>query len=142
MLSTLERAAHLIGAYLEHTAHELGVTQAEAHVLAQVARGGPTSIATLHREFGYKRSSLTNILDRLEDRGFIRRKPHPKDRRSLVVHLTAPGERVAQRVAHALDVLERQVRGSVGVRDLQGVDAAVAALAEVVQQADLGDHQR
>ena len=78
-----ERAAHLIGVYVERSAGELGITQAEAHVLAELHRHGPTQIATLHREFGHKRSTLTSILDRLERRKLIRRELNPDDRRSL-----------------------------------------------------------
>jgi DNA-binding MarR family transcriptional regulator len=132
MLSTLERAAHLIGVYLERTTAELGITQAEAHVLAHVARAGPTPITTLHREFGHKRSTLTNVVDRLERRQLVRREPHATDRRSLVIHLTPSGEPVAQHVTHVLDTLEREVRGSVGARDIKGADAVVAALAKAV----------
>jgi DNA-binding MarR family transcriptional regulator len=140
MLSTLERGAHLIGAYLERTASELGITQAEAHVVAQIARAGPTPIAALHREFGHKRSTLTNVLDRLEERGLVRREPHPSDRRSIVIHLTTSGQRIGAHVAHVLDALEREVRGSVGVRDLQGVDAVVVALARALHRLDREDH--
>jgi MarR family 2-MHQ and catechol resistance regulon transcriptional repressor len=128
MLATLERAAHLIGTHLERTAGELGITHAEAHVLAQVARRGPTPIAVLHREFGRKRSTLTNVLDRLESRGLVRRELNPADRRSFVVHLTARGERAAARVLEVLDELERRVRTSVAERDLQGLEAVVTAL--------------
>jgi MarR family 2-MHQ and catechol resistance regulon transcriptional repressor len=128
MLATLERAAHLIGTHLERTAGELGITHAEAHVLAQVARRGPTPIAVLHREFGRKRSTLTNVLDRLESRGLVRRELNPADRRSFVVHLTARGERAAARVLAVLDELERRVRTSVAERDLQGLEAVVTAL--------------
>ena len=102
-----ERAAHLIGVYVERSAGELGITQAEAHVLAELHRHGPTQIATLHREFGHKRSTLTSILDRLERRKLIRRELNPDDRRSFVIHLTASGTRAASRVTDALDELER-----------------------------------
>jgi MarR family transcriptional regulator, organic hydroperoxide resistance regulator len=134
MLSTLERASHLIGTYLEQTTSGFGITQAEAHVLAQVARAGPTPIATLHKEFGHKRSTLTNVLDRLEQRQLVRRGPNPGDRRSLLVHLTAPGRRMARHVTGVLDGLEHDVLTSVTERDVQGVDSVVAALAAIVEQ--------
>ncbi len=102
-----ERAAHLIGVYVERSAGELGITQAEAHVMAELHRHGPTQIAALHREFGHKRSTPTSILDRLERRKLIRRELNPDDRRSFVIHLTASGTRAASRVTDALDELER-----------------------------------
>jgi DNA-binding MarR family transcriptional regulator len=132
MLATIERAAHLIGAYVEQAADELGITQAEAHVLAQLARHGPTTIGTLHDNFGRKRSTLTNILDRLEQRGFVRRELNSEDRRSFVIHLTGAGRRAATRVAKVLDELEREVGEIVSERDLRGLDAVAGALGTVL----------
>jgi DNA-binding MarR family transcriptional regulator len=132
ILSSLERAAHLIGRHLESTAGELGITQAEAHVLAQLARHGPTAIADLHRRFGHKRSTLTNVLDRLERRSLVRRELNPADRRSFVVHLTAPGRRAAARVTRVLDGLERELTARVGDHELAAVARVVAALEAAV----------
>jgi DNA-binding MarR family transcriptional regulator len=106
ILANLERAAHLIGAYLDPTASKLGITQGEAHVLAQLATHGPTVIGELHREFGHKRSTLTNVVDRLEGRGLVRREINVDDRRSFVVHLTVAGRRAAASITRTLDELE------------------------------------
>ena len=40
------------------------------------------------------RSTVTGVLDSLERRGLVRRSPHPTDRRSVVVEITAKGLRV------------------------------------------------
>jgi DNA-binding MarR family transcriptional regulator len=133
VVATFERAAHLIGAYLDSAVGDLGVTQGEAHVLARLAGGGPVAIGALHREFGHKRSTLTNILDRLENKKLVRREVNPRDRRSFVVHLTASGRRTANRIAAAVDDLERGLAARVAGRDLAGVDATARALAEIVE---------
>jgi DNA-binding MarR family transcriptional regulator len=135
MLASLERAAHLIGVHVEHAARELGITQAEAHVLVGLARGGATSIATLHRQFGTKRSTLTNVLDRLEQRGLVRRELNREDRRSLTIHLTRAGGNQAQRLARVMDVLEARVLDAVTDRDVRGVKAVVDALAAATDDA-------
>lgn len=142
MIADLERATHLVAVHLERAAGELGVTQAEAHVLAQLARRGPLSAAVLHREFGHKRSTLTNVLDRLEGRGLIRRALNPDDRRSFVIQPTTAGTRAGKRVALVLDELERDVLSRVSERDLAGVRAVAAALAETVTQDDRGSEGR
>jgi len=132
--ATLERAAHLIGVYLDPTASRLKVTQGEAHVLAHLARHGPAAIAALHREFGHKRSTLTNIIDRLENRKLVRRQVNPNDRRSFVVALTASGDRMARHVTATLDQLERDLVALVAARDLAGVTAVTTALQTLVEQ--------
>lgn len=134
IIASVERAAHLVGAHLEGTTSALGVTQGESHVLAQLANRGPTAITTLHHEFGHKRSTLTNIIDRLEQRGLVRREPNASDRRSFVVHLTGPGRRTARRITEVLDQLERDVAELIGKRDLTGLDAVARALETIVRR--------
>ena len=41
------------------------------------------------------RASVTSLLDSLEKRGFVKRQPHPSDRRMLLVELTNSGRQVA-----------------------------------------------
>jgi MarR family 2-MHQ and catechol resistance regulon transcriptional repressor len=134
LLARLERAAHLIGIHAERTSRDLGITQAEVHVLLQLARNGAMPIAALHREFGTKRSTLTNVLDRLEARGFIRRELNPSDRRSFTIQLTRAGAVHARRLSGAMDDLEALVRHAVSERDVRGVEAVVEALAAAVHR--------
>ena len=41
------------------------------------------------------RASVTSLLDSLERRGYVRRLPHPTDRRMLLIELTDVGRRIA-----------------------------------------------
>lgn len=128
MIANIERAAHRIGAHVERGVRELGITQAEAHVLAHLARQGPVSIAHLHRTFGTKRSTLTNVLDRLEQRGLVRRELNQRDRRSFTIRLTRRGGTQARRIVRALDELETAVRKAVDERELRGFEAVIHAI--------------
>jgi DNA-binding MarR family transcriptional regulator len=110
----------------------LGLTQAEAHVLAQVGVRGAVPISVLHHEFGHKRSTLTNILDRLENRGLLRRQTNRTDRRSILVQLTPAGNRMAGQVNDALDRLEQLISDQVQQRDLSALVAVVQALETIV----------
>jgi DNA-binding MarR family transcriptional regulator len=132
ILVSLERGAHLIGAYLDPIVSKLGITQGEAHVLAQLATRGPTAIGELHREFGHKRSTLTNVVDRLERRKLVRREINVDDRRSFVVHLTAPGRRAAAPITRALDELERALDAHA---DKRALARTIAALEHIVASA-------
>ncbi len=44
------------------------------------------------------RATITGLLDSLERRGYVQRKPHPSDRRMLLVEITDEGRRVADEV--------------------------------------------
>jgi DNA-binding MarR family transcriptional regulator len=122
----VHRATHRIGLLLQAT--DLGVTQGEAHVLAQLAEAGPCAIGALHAAFAHRRSTLTSILDRLESRQLLRRELHPEDRRSFLVSLTPKGRSLAARVHATLLRLESAVLGQVSAAELAGFDAVLAAL--------------
>lgn len=122
----LHRATHRVGLHLQ--AADLGVTQGEAHLLAQLVSDGPSTIAALHAAFGHRRSTLTSILDRLEASGLVRREVHTDDRRSFLVSLTTRGSALARRVHALLAALESDVMARTGEADVRGFLAVVAAL--------------
>lgn len=110
IIASVQHATHLIGRHLESALAEIGVDQAEAHVLSALI-GGPAPVGALVEAVGVKRSTLTNILDRLEARALVQREINPDDRRSFLIRPTPTGERAAGRVAAAFaDVDARLVR--------------------------------
>jgi DNA-binding MarR family transcriptional regulator len=131
-IQQLQRLVHLIGTYLEATVGTFGVSQGEAHVLAILERSGTMAIAALHHELALKRSTLTNILDRLESRGLIRREVNTGDRRSFLVVLTAKGRRIAKRVVMAFDGLEEKLHSVTSSASRAGFIEAVQALESVI----------
>jgi DNA-binding MarR family transcriptional regulator len=88
LVARLHKATHQVGLYVHRELSQLAISQAEAHVLSHLSARGPCSIADVHHSFGHRRSTLTSILNRLEDRGLITRALHPDDRRSYLLRLT------------------------------------------------------
>jgi DNA-binding MarR family transcriptional regulator len=135
LVAAIERATHLLGLYLERKTQPLEITQAEAHILARLGRGGSASPNDLHRLFGHKRSTLTGVIDRLESRGYVKREINPDDRRSFIVSLTSEGKTVAAAVCDVVVELERRILARVSERDLKGAVALLEALeAEAVKE--------
>ena len=114
----IHRATHRIGIYLADL-HPLGLSQGEAHILAHLADGGPATIAELHRALAHKRSTLTRILDRLVERGFVVREVSAADRRTFIVTPTPRGRQVARRVHRHLQDLERAVAAGFSPAELR-----------------------
>ena len=120
----LERATHALALWIEREFRDVGLSQAEAHVLAYLAHRPLASINDLHTSFGHKRSTLTSILDRLEARGWVRRARHPASRRLVALELTEAGREVGERVSGALHAIEQRVDARAG-----GEEAMAAFLA-------------
>jgi DNA-binding MarR family transcriptional regulator len=130
LVPVLERATHLVGLWVERSFADLRLTQAEAHVLAYLARHSPSSINDLHHHFGHKRSTLTSLLDRLETRIWLRRGPHPTSRRLVMVHLTDAGRQVADRVHTALHALEARILARASSEDVSAFGRVIQSLEE------------
>lgn len=47
------------------------------------------------------RSNITSLIDRLEDKGFVKRKEDDEDRRIYTIHLTEQGRRIVDKVEKA-----------------------------------------
>lgn len=80
-------------------------------------RGGST-VAQLHRALAHRRSTLTSVLDRLEDRGYVRRSAAPEDRRTFLVELSPSGRKAAAWAHGALADLERPALARVTAAEL------------------------
>jgi DNA-binding MarR family transcriptional regulator len=64
----------------------------ELAVLGRVGRCGPMAPSALARAEHVKPPSMTKVIESLEERGLVRRDPHPTDRRQCLISRTSEGE--------------------------------------------------
>jgi MarR family 2-MHQ and catechol resistance regulon transcriptional repressor len=87
----LFRASRAVLARVEANLAELSLTLNQLGVLEAILHKGPLS----HRELGRKvltsAGNMTDVVDKLEQRGLVRRVRHTGDRRSVKVELTDEG---------------------------------------------------
>ena len=132
-LSPLHKASRQISVYLEDRTSALGVTPTEGHILTYLRSYGPVTVGDLVRVFGLKQSTLTSMLDRLQEAGLLKRETNPDDRRSLLLRLSDRGADLARRLGRILETLEKDVRERVGARDVKGFHAVMGAVDEVTR---------
>ena len=124
----LQRATHHTLQALSTALADLRLTPAETNVLANLAAGGALNVSQLSAETGTKPSTLTNILDRLEDRGYLSRELDAQDRRSFRLTLTTQGSVIAGRIGTAIADLENRALAGLSPSQLAGFHAALTAL--------------
>ena len=73
---------------------ESGLSLPQMHTLEILGADGDLRMTELAAKMGITTGSLTVLVDRLERGGFVARKPHETDRRSIRVGLTPEGERL------------------------------------------------
>ncbi len=73
---------------------ETGLTPNDSRTLTSLTSQDGRSMGSLAEEWKCDASTATWIVDRLETKGLVERKPHPTDRRSKLVVLTPKGARL------------------------------------------------
>jgi DNA-binding MarR family transcriptional regulator len=81
-------------ANLPSLAAELELSPAQCHVLHLIEPGRPIPMGELAATLACDASNVTGLVDRLESRGLVRRRPSPADRRVKVLDLTPTGSRL------------------------------------------------
>jgi DNA-binding MarR family transcriptional regulator len=71
--------------------HELTFARYEALVLLRFSRSGSLPMSLMGQRLQLHPTSITNIVDRLEGAGLVRRVPHPSDKRTTLVEITDAG---------------------------------------------------
>lgn len=72
-------------------ADDLGLHPTDYKALGVLERLGPLSAGELGSRTGLAPASVTNLIDRLAARGFLRREPDPADRRRVLLHAEVAG---------------------------------------------------
>jgi MarR family transcriptional regulator, organic hydroperoxide resistance regulator len=124
----LQRATHHTLHALSAALSDLSLSAAEINALANLGEGGTLSVRQLSERTGTRASTLTGLLDRLENRGYLAREVDPADRRSFRLPLTDQGREVAARALAAVADLERAALARLDATQLAGYHAVVAAL--------------
>jgi MarR family transcriptional regulator, transcriptional regulator for hemolysin len=118
-------------------ASELDLTYAQSQVLFYVADHAGCHMGDVGKAFSVTLPAVTHIVDRLEEKAFLRRADDPVDRRAYVLELTRAG----RALVHELHGL--QMRGVEGVlkrmaledrqRVIKGLEALVDAATEAAR---------
>lgn len=137
------RPGHLIRlAQQRHTAlwaEELGarLTGPQYAVLHVLAAAGPSHQSVVAERAALDRSSTSEVLRRLEERGWTGRRPEPQDRRTRMVSLTDAGRALVDSVTGPVDRVQRRILEPVPPGDRRRLVEVLAVVAQGVW-ADLG----
>lgn len=109
---------------LDRELSKFDITAAQLIVLASVANKEAGSAATLCKSISYDPGAMTRMIDRLEQKGLIRRTPNPEDRRATNLEITTAGSALYPQLLSAKENVQTQfLRGfsKDEVRQLEGL---------------------
>ncbi|MGE0767085.1 MAG: MarR family winged helix-turn-helix transcriptional regulator [Hyphomicrobiaceae bacterium] len=94
----LADVSRLVRRRFDSRAHALGLTRAQWRVLAQLRRREGINQAALADIMEIEPITLGRHIDRLVEKGFVERRPHPADRRAWRLYLRAEVQPVLDRL--------------------------------------------
>jgi MarR family transcriptional regulator, organic hydroperoxide resistance regulator len=130
LLADVHVAYHILGRLLRARLEEADVSMSEALVLRVVALNRRVSMSSLVITTALARPTVTCLVQRLEERGYVRRSRVGDDRRMVYVTPRRPGLAIAMMTAAAIDELTAALMPYATAAD-------VARLGEVARALDI-----
>ena len=97
-----------VGLFMDETAG-FDLTPVQFATLAGIARQPGMDQRTLARQIGFDTSTIGGVIDRLERRGLVQRRPAPDDRRVRRLVITPEGEALLQQVMPAMTRAQQRI---------------------------------
>src|SRR5215470_2252538 len=128
-LDSILQTAHALEARLEAALGEAGLSGAKFSVLSELVRSGEAlPLGELASRLACVRSNMTQLVDRLESDGLVRRVACPTDRRSIKAEITEEGIKRQADGARRVEELDRGVAALVSDKDAAALQRMMVAL--------------
>jgi DNA-binding MarR family transcriptional regulator len=112
--------------------HELaGLTPSQLSTLSSVGKSGPVRLGDLAAAERIAPSTLTRLVNVLEDRGYLVRKPAPDDARAYLVTVTDRGDVVLGRIREEATSMLTDILATLTPEELAALEAALPALEQL-----------
>ena len=134
-VTSIMRAQQILIAELDGMLRPFGITfsRYEALVLLVHSRAGALPLSKIGERLQVHATSVTNVIDRLEAAGLVRREPNPRDGRGTLAVITDEGRDVAAKATAELNAA-RFGMSALRVEDMQRLFAILRVL-----RVDAGD---
>lgn len=135
-MQVLWQLTHALGSQSKRMERELGVTGPQRLTLRVVGRSpgiSPTEIAAFLRFDG---STVSGILQRLESRNLVRRRPHSEDGRRTCIELTAAGRKIDGTKRGTIEAKLRAVLSRAAPDDLEATRRMLRVINEALAADD------
>jgi DNA-binding MarR family transcriptional regulator len=126
----LLRTASVVGRSLSRVLEPWALSLAQYNALRIIRGAGAAGIATLaiRERMIEEGTTITRILDKLEQSGYIRRERSLPDRRQVMCAVTADGKRLLDKIDPIVDAADEEAVASLAARDL---DRLIAVLDQI-----------
>jgi len=124
---SLIRAGHLLEERLESSLSEVGLSAAKYGALHHLVQAKePLSLSDLAAKVACVRSNITQLVDRLESDGLVRRISDPEDRRSVRAEVTPLGKERHAAGSERVGAIQKEFAQALSDSDRDALERALA----------------
>lgn len=98
------------------------ISAAQLIVLSTIAAGEADSASALCKGISYDPGAMTRMIDRLAQKGLLRRRPHPEDRRTMNVELTPAGVELFPKLVAAKEAVVLRFFSGFNRKDMDSLE--------------------
>ena len=138
-LFLLHEVAHLMRTRFDRQARARGMTRAQWAILARVNRAPGLSQNALASVLEVEPITVGRLVDRLESRGFVERRPDPDDRRIWRLHLTPQAAPVLKEIAAFRAELNALIGGELDKPTLEALTDNLLTIKSLLSSDDKSD---
>jgi DNA-binding MarR family transcriptional regulator len=139
VIRNLRLAFRIIRNYSRWVESQCGVSATQLWTLKEIAYQPEIRTSNLSRALSLHQSTTSNLLDKLETRGLIRRKRSDTDQREVRITLTDTGHEVLERAPGPGEGLLRDALSSMPAPALHELDRGLVALLQQTPFSDLAE---
>ena len=112
---------------------DMSVTLTQISAMATLRKHGPMSAGELAACERVQPPSMTKVLAHLEERGFVRRDPHPSDKRQAIISITDTGRELLESERRTRDAWLAQRLAKLGPEERAQLRAVVPLLDKLAE---------
>jgi DNA-binding MarR family transcriptional regulator len=127
--SLLHQLARDVTTQLDRRLAPLGITTQQAALLHNAASGG-ASPSQLMEAVGTDTAGMSKLLDRLEAKGLIERRPNPSDRRSVMIEPTERGLALVPALTPVFSQVARQLFDGFSDNEVENLTSSLRRMGE------------
>lgn len=114
---------------MEEALGKVGLSMAKHSALSRLAESGePLTLSELAEKLSCVRSNITQLVDRLEADGLVRRVNDPSDRRSVRAQLTELGSEKQVAGSAELARVQQEISDRIAAGELSSLESALSSI--------------
>lgn len=137
ILQSLRRIIRAVDIHSRKLSSDYNITGPQLITLLAILEKGPMTISAISSEIHLSASTLVGIVDRLEEKGYIKRKRSIKDRRQVHISLTQKGTDFADMAPSPIQETLAEALNNLDIEEQKSIAGSLQLVVELMQAKEI-----